>query len=133
MGGSGHKRHLHSVAVGNQRRPVGACGVHHRDDVLHPILGCTRLLDDAVGETDAAHVKPEDASVAIQRTYELLDERLLPDGLEVAGPVEYENNVARTVADRLIGEVHVAALRIERPRRWHLAVRITATADAVRS
>jgi len=91
------------------------------------------LLDDAVGETDAAHVKPEDASVAIQRTYELLDERLLPDGLEVAGPVEYENNVPRTVADRLIGEVHVAALRIERTRRWHLAVRITATADAVRS
>jgi len=49
----------------------------------------------------------------------------------VTGPVEDEHDVARTVADRLIGEVHVAALRVERPRRWHFAVRITAAADGL--
>jgi hypothetical protein len=84
----------------------------------------------AVGEAHAAHVKKPRA---VQRADELLNERLLPDGLEVAGPVENEQNVARTLTDRLLGEVDVAALRIERPRRWHSAVRITAAADAVRS
>ena len=115
----GHERHLNSVAVGDQSRLLRACGIHHGADIVHPLFRRDRVLDHTVGETDTAHVEPEHAGVTVQRRDELLDERLLPDRLEVARPVEHEHDVAGTLADRLVGEVDVTAFRIQRPRRGH--------------
>jgi len=49
-----------------------------------------------------------------------LNERLLPEDLEMAGPIECEDNVARSVADHLIGEMNVPIARVPGSRRGHV-------------
>ena len=46
---------------------------------------------------------------ATERRQELLHQRLLPERLEVARPVEDEDEVAIALAEDLIGELRVAA------------------------
>ena len=103
----------------DHRRALGAGGIHHRTDVLHPFLRRDGVLDDAVGQSDAAHVEPEHAGVAVHRRDELLDERLLPHCLKMTSPVEDEHDVPRPVADHLVREVNVTTTRVERPRGRH--------------
>jgi len=107
------------MAVGDERRLLRAGRVHHRPDVLHPVLRRDGLLWHPVGETDPAHVEPEHPGEARQPVDELLDEALLPDHLEMARPVEHEDDVARPVADDLVGEMDVAAAGIQRPWPGH--------------
>jgi hypothetical protein len=119
MGRREEQRHLRRVAVRDQRRLLRAGRVHHGSDVLHPVLRCDGLLGHAVGEADAAHVEPEHPREARQPVDELLDEALLPDHLEMARPVEDEDDVARPFADDLVGEVDVAAAGIQRAWPGH--------------
>jgi hypothetical protein len=82
-----HQRHLGGVAVRDHRGVLGAGGVHHRGDVVHPVLRCAGR-DERVGQADPAHVEPEDARIARDGAEKLLDERLLPEHLEVTRPVQ---------------------------------------------
>jgi hypothetical protein len=90
MRGRGHQRHLHGVTVRDHRGVLGAGGVHHRRDVVHPVLGRGGRggRGERVGQPDSAHVEPEDARIACERAEQLLDERLLPEHLEVTCPVQ---------------------------------------------
>ena len=116
--GGEHEHHLRRVAVPDQSGALGARRVHDRAHVLHPLLG-RDLVADAIREADAAHVEPENAREARQRREEVLDERLLPQHLEVARPVEHEDDVARAVADHLVRDVQASAARIPCPGSRH--------------
>lgn len=54
-----------------------------------------------------------------------LHERLLPQHLEVARPVQGEDDVARAVPDYLVGEVDIAATGVPGGRCRHARVPIT--------
>ena len=122
MGGREEERHLRRVAVRDEGRLHGVRGVHHRADVLHPVLRGDGLLGHAVGEADPAHVEPEHPREARQPVDDLLDEALLPEHLEMARPVEDEDDVARPAADDLVGEVDVAAACVQRAWPGHETV-----------
>ena len=100
------------------RGVLGAGGVHHRGDVVHPILRCCGR-SERVGEPDPAHVEPEDAREASERGQQLLDEGLLPEHLEVTRPVQRQDDVAGPVADYLVGEMDLTAARVAGDRRRH--------------
>ena len=98
MRGREEQRHLGRVAVRDQRCTLGPCRVHDRADVIHPVLRSDGGSSAPIREADATHVEPENAGEPRQPRHELLHERLLPHHLEMARPVEDQNDVAGTVA-----------------------------------
>ena len=104
-------RHRPSLVVPEQRRSLGAHGVHHRAHVVHPRLQVGNA-PVSVREAGTALVQTDEARERGQPLEEGRVARLLPVELEVAGESGHEDEVERPVARHLVGDRDVAALRI---------------------
>ena len=113
-----HHRHLHCVALGDDRCLRGSHGIHHGDEIVHPRLD-RDVSDNRSGHADAPHVEPEHSRESRQRTHELVEQWLLGDGLDVTSPVVHRHEITRSVADDAICEVGVAATCVLRPYGGH--------------
>ena len=124
-------RHRPSLVVPEQRRSLGAHGIHHRAHVVHPRL---EVGDAAVSvrEAGTALVEADEARERGQPFEERCVARLLPVELEVAGEPWHEDEVEWPVARDLVGDRDVAALRIAN-RASHAAIVAQAALCPVRA
>ncbi len=94
-----------------QRRPLRADGVHHRPDIVHPLLeggsGSHR-----VRQPRAALVEHDQPGEAGQPLQEARDRRLGPLEVEVREPAPHVDEVEWALAQYLVGDVDIAALRV---------------------
>ena len=107
----------HRSALGHaqQRGARGAHRVHHRADVVHPLLE-RRQLRHAVREAGAALVEQDQPRERGEPEEEARERGLLPEVLEVRDPAHHEHEVERAVAHDLVGDVDVAAARVAHAR-----------------
>jgi len=105
IGVSRCEKGAHGPALGDpeERRPLGPGGIHHRSDVVDPLLEC-RHLGDGVGEPGAALVEKDEAREGADPLEEASDRRHLPLELEMGGEAEDEDQVDWPVAHDLIGD-----------------------------
>ena len=115
---SGDDRHLRRLALRDDRRLARPDGVHHRLEIVYPRLDRDHSLRDAgARHPDTPHVEPEHREKRRERLMELVQQRLLGDRLEVARPVEDEDDVRRPVADDLVRDVGIAGADVLRAPR----------------
>ena len=114
--GRGEQR-AHRAALGDteQRRALGARRVHHRANVADPLLEDRKLVHrHPVGETHAALVEQQQPRERGEAVEEPSLSRILPGELDVTHPTGNEDEVDRPLAEDLVGDVDVAALRVPR-------------------
>jgi hypothetical protein len=101
----GGEQHAHRPALGDpeQRRPFGSRGVHHRPDIVDPLLE-GRHLADGIGEPGAALVEDDQARERADPIEEASKRKRLPLEFEVRGEAKDEDDVELPVADDLIGD-----------------------------
>ena len=118
--GSSHEHHLRPEPVRDEARALEPCGIHDRDEIVHPALDRTSF-SQRPRHSDAACPEPEHAGETSERPEPFRDERLLDERFEVARPVENDDHVMRALAEYLIGDVRVARADVlglgERHRR----------------
>ncbi len=114
------KERAHRTALrhADERRVVRSHLVHHRPHVVHALLE-RRELGDAIGEAGAALVDQDEARERRQAVEKAREGRLGPEVLEVRDPAHDEDEIARTAADDLVGDVDVAAARVVRLGHRH--------------
>jgi hypothetical protein len=117
MGRREERAHRPALGVPEERRPLGADGVHHRPDVVHPGLE-VRQVGHAIREPGAPLVEEDQPREGRQPLEEPAARGLLPEDLEVRHPAGDEDEVPRRIAQHLVGDVDVAAPRVPR-RRCH--------------
>ena len=110
---SRREQDAHRTALGDpeERRPLGAGGVHHRPHVVDPLLQ-GRHLGDRVGQSVAALVEEDQARERAEPLQEVSHRRRLPLELEVGGEAEDEDQVDRPIAHDLVGDRGIAGLGI---------------------
>lgn len=111
---SGHDGHLGRMAVGDDRRTRRPGSAHDRDEVVDPPLDGLDSTRGGPRHSNPPHVEPEHASDPPQPVDPFDDERLFGDGLEVASPVENEDDVTRAVVYDLVRDVDIAAADVPR-------------------
>ena len=94
-----------------QRRPIASDGVHHRADVVHPLLEA-RCTYDAVRETVAALVEHDDACERREALEELGIAGQFVKELDVGDDPGNEDEITRAVTDHLVSHADLAALRV---------------------
>ena len=106
-----------------QHRPLGAGGVHHRADVVHPrVQRRDRVGVDAVGQPGAAPVEQQQPRAGAQAAQQARGRRPLPDQLHVRHEAGQDrHHVDRSVADHLVGDVDAVG-RLRVPGAWDLDV-----------
>ena len=124
------KERAHRAAFGHadERRVVRSNLLHHRPDVVHPLLEC-RELRDAIGKARAALVDQDQAGERRQAEQKAREGWLGPEVLEVRDPAHDEDEIARTAADDLVGDVDIAAARVVRLGHRHQRRRRTGWHD----
>jgi hypothetical protein len=105
---------------------VGTCRRHHRPYVVHPLFERGKRAN-AIRETGPALVEQDDPGELRQAAKEPCERRLGPGAFQVRHPPHHENEIDRSVADGLVGDVHVAAarvtgLRLNRDRRGYVTL-----------
>ena len=114
--------HRPALREAEQRRPLAAGGVHHRPNVVHARLEVgqsARPVGQPVPRLSKRIRRENDAS----RSRKCAMRRVLPVELEVGDEPGHEHEVERALADHLVGDVDVAALRVasSQARRRHRA------------
>jgi hypothetical protein len=89
-------------------RTVGANRIHHRADVVHPLLQRRQVLD-RVRQPIPAHVEEDQPPVAGEPAQEPLGLGVLPHQLDVARPVEGDHDINRAIPEGLVGDLEVSA------------------------
>jgi hypothetical protein len=117
------EQHPERPALGDaeQRRALRAGGVHHRADVVHALLE-RRHRRDAIGHSGPATIEQHHARERRQTAQERGERRHLPRLLDVRHPAGDHDHVG-TLAEHLVGDVHVAAARVARRGRRERAAR----------
>ena len=115
----------------NERRPLGADGVHHGPHVVHPLLERRQSLDrHRIGQPGAALVEEDQPRERREPLGGTARTPARPRSARCARPSPDEHQVDRSVADDLVGDVDVAAPRVLR-RWWHVpAVFVCRDTDA---
>ena len=115
----GHQSRLRPEAVGDEACTLEARRVHDRDEIVHPALDRTPFAH-GIGHADAARSEPEHAGEACERRKPIRDEGLLDERLEVARPVEHDDDAVGAVAKDLVCDVGVARASVLRrgERHW---------------
>jgi hypothetical protein len=106
-----------------QRGPLDPDRVHDRPQVVHALVKA-RELADPVREAGAALVEHHDPREAREAKEPAGEVRLVPLVLEVRHEAGGIDQVDRTVAEDLIGDVNVAALGVSGSRQ-HVAPPVT--------
>jgi len=96
--------------VPEERRALDTGGVHHRPDVVHPLLE-RRHAADAVGRPRAALVEADDPH-AIRQLAEIVAGELFVELHRRKVEAAREDEVGRPRAEDAIGDVDLAALRV---------------------
>jgi hypothetical protein len=104
-------RHRTALRVADERRRLAADRVHDRADVIHPRLE-VRQPDRAIGQSGAALVEADQAGERAEPVQHVRRGRVRPVVVEVRHEAGNEDEVERPVAGHLVGDVHVAALRV---------------------
>jgi hypothetical protein len=117
IGGREQRPERPAVRDANERGLVGVRCVHDRANVVHACLE-RRYAGKAVGHTGAALVEEEQAAERGEPAEEL-PRRSLPEQLHVVGQGGDVDQVERSLAHYLVGDVHVAAARVIRFGRLH--------------
>jgi hypothetical protein len=94
-----------------ERRALASDRVHHRADVVHPILEA-RGTQDSIGEAVAALVQDHDPCERSETFEELGVARKFVEELDVRNDPGHEDQIPRPVADHLVRDAQVAALRV---------------------
>jgi len=115
----GHERELRRVALGDDGRLPEARRVRDRGDVVDPVLGREHPARHGVGQPQTAHVEPEHPPQPPEHVEEVEEEGLLPEHLQVAGPVEHEDELALALAEDLVRELELPARDVLRSRWGH--------------
>ena len=120
LGMAGGEKSAESGALGEaqQRGPLGADRVHHRTDVVHSFVE-GRRSGDGIRKSRAALVEHDQPRAARQPTEKARDRRLGPLEVEVREPSPHIHEVEWTLAQDLVGDVRIAALRVARLGSWH--------------
>jgi hypothetical protein len=105
--------HASSFGVTEERRAFRSDRVQHCSHVVYPFLERRELLvRHAVGEAGAAFVEEDEPREGGEPLEEVRHGRVVPHELDVRDPTGHVDEVARSLADDLVGNVHVAALRV---------------------
>ena len=120
VGVSSCRQNAHRPALRDpeQGGPLGARGVHDRPDVVAALLE-RRNLGDGIGQPGAALVEDDQAREGAEPLEEASERSRLPLQLEVRGKTEDEDQVARPVADDLVGDRGVVGPGVLCPRGSH--------------
>ena len=102
-----------ALGTAEQRCPLRAGGVHHGEDVVHHLL-VGADLEDPVGEPRAAPVEDDQARERRDPVEERLVRRPPLVLLEVRHVARREDEIDRPVAEHLVRDVELAALRVSR-------------------
>ena len=105
-------RHRHALRDAHEHGALGADRVHHRAHVVHPFLERDRS-DVAIGETEAALVEADQTAERRQPAEEAGDRRVLPLDVEMAREPLHQHQVEVALAEHLVRDVHVPALRVQ--------------------
>ncbi|HEX3686397.1 MAG TPA: hypothetical protein VHU60_02335 [Gaiellaceae bacterium] len=113
------EQHRHRAAFGDadQRRLLGAGGVQHSAHVLHPLL--QRADPDPLREPHAALVEQDQPRERGQLLAEAPVAGVLPQNAEVRDGAGDPDDVERTFAEHLVGDLDAAAARIPDLGRAH--------------
>jgi hypothetical protein len=104
----GQRRPLRTAEDG---RPFDALRIHHCAGVVDPLFD-RRRLGDGVGEAGAALVEDQHPSESREPAHELAVSRVLPCDIEVGEDARDVDQVDRAVADHLVGDAELPALRV---------------------
>ena len=116
VGGREERAHRSALRHAEQHGALGARGLHHRAHVVHALLERRELVDrHRIGETGAALVEEDQPRHRREPREEAREQRLVPEPFEVRDPAHDEDQVDRTRAHDLIGDVDVAAARVADP------------------
>ena len=105
-----------ALRVAEQRRRLGAGGVHHGADVVHARVEVGQA-DGAVGEPGPALVEADQPRERAEPLEDPRAPRMLPVDLEVREEPGHEDEVERPVARDLVRDADVAAPRVADRRR----------------
>lgn len=107
VGGAEQGGHRPGLRGAVDDRALGAGGVHHRSNVVHPGLEGRRLIvREGVGETGSPAVEHDQPGERRQGHQEAGLFRLLPGDLDVGEPGREIHEIDRPVADHLVRDVH---------------------------
>ena len=108
----GGEQEAHGAALGvaEDDRALGAGRVHHRSHVVHPLLERRQAVDGhPVREPGTSLVEVDDPTEGPEPLEDTGHPRLLPEKLDVGHPAVDENQVPRTGAEDLVGDLHPVA------------------------
>jgi len=111
VGGREHECQTGPVERAEQDGVVRSRRVHHGADVVHPRVE-REPADRRVGETGAALVEEEHPRERGQLLEQRVELGALPRREHVVEPAAHEDDVARAVADDLVGDAERAAPRV---------------------
>ena len=120
--------HGNALLEPDDRGSLRACGIHDRPQVVHPRLE-RRNAVHRVGHPGAPLVEDDETRERRQPAAEVAVPRRLPTELHVRDITGHEDDVERTVARDLVGDVDVAAPGVPRLRNVHLT-EVSATRPA---
>src|SRR5439155_20786248 len=106
-------RHAATLRLTHDRSTFGTGRVHHRTNVVHPLFqGGQVTIGDAVRHAGAAFVEQNEAAEGSEPASKSRLARLVPPGFEVRYPAGNMHDVARTVANHLVGDADGTAARV---------------------
>ena len=105
------RTHERALESGPEHRAVGAGGVHHRSDVVHPDLERGHA-GDGIRQPGPSLVEHEEATVG-RKVDDVTDEKgLVPGRQQVTHGSPDEDEIGRTLSDHLVRDADVSALRV---------------------
>jgi len=111
MGGGEQERNGPGLRESEERSRTGACGVQDALEVVH-LLFHGRVSLGSIGESRPSWIDHDQAGEPGQTTHESREARLLPIVVEVREQPRDEDEVDRSAADHLVGDVDIATLRV---------------------
>ena len=106
-------RHAATLRLTHDRGAFGPGRVHHRTNVVHPLFERGQVtIGDAVRHAGAAFVEQNQAAEGGEPASKSRLARLVPPGFEVRHPAGNVHDVARTVANHLVGDADGTAARV---------------------
>jgi hypothetical protein len=94
--------------------------IHHRPDVVHPRLKRGQAVD-SVRHPRPSLVEGDESSQPREARERPGDRRVFPVQLDVERPTWHIDEVGRSVADDLVGDVGLSTFRISGDGRGHVA------------
>ena len=111
VGGCEQARHRPSLGIAEQRGTLRADGVHDSAHVVHSRLQIGKS-SGPVGEPRSSLVEANQPRERRESAEKMRRASLVPVVLEMRNEPRHQHQVARPVADNLIGDIHPPALRV---------------------